>query len=448
MRFFIFVVLISIPVLSVSQQIPSTTQAAAAIPEAATGFGGISNGMVDDVTHQADRVLFDEVESIEEGLGPLYNAQSCRECHQNPLSGGGSQVTELRVGHLAPDGSFESPSIAIGDGTTIIANRSLVNDRAICPNKSFPDGDIQERVPDSETIRTTRLSLSLLGDGYVEAVADQTFINLSHQQCANTRAGICGQVVMVPIIENPGTSGVGRFGWKDQHASLRSFSADAYLNEMGITSQLIPDEVTTVCNTVISPNNQPELAGEHGAGMDDVDHFTRYIRATAAPARDRLRAATSAAIRGSTLFDQIGCSTCHVRTLVTAPAGTVINGGTFTVPPALANRQFHPFSDFLLHDVGTGDGFVVLTDEHFGGRVKKKFGASLPRKFPTSTANKIRTAPLWGLRLRPRLMHDGASYTYSDAILRHNGEANAVAKAYFKLSVDDRAAMVEFLKSL
>jgi CxxC motif-containing protein (DUF1111 family) len=349
---------------------------------------------------------------------------------------------------LAPDGSFESPSIAIGDGTTIITNRSLVNDRAICPSKSFPDGDIQERVPESETIRTTRLSLSLLGDGYVEAVPDQTFINLSRQQCANTKAGICGQVIMVPIIENPGTSGVGRFGWKDQHASLRSFSADAYLNEMGITSQLIPDEVTTVCNTVISPNNQPELLGERGFGLDDVDHFTRYIRATAAPARDRLRAATSAAIRGSTLFDQIGCATCHVRTLVTAPAGTAINGGTFTVPPALANKQFHPFSDFLLHDVGTGDGFVVLTDEHFGSRVKKKFGASLPRKFSSSTANKIRTAPLWGVRLRPRLMHDGASYTFSDAILRHNGEANAVARSYFKLSVDDRAALIEFLKSL
>src|SRR5438477_10506230 len=135
-------------------------------PPAPTGFDNASNGLTDDATHQVDQGQFDEFEEISDGLGPLYNAQSCRECHQNPLSGGGSQVTELRAGHLAPDGTFESPSIPLGDGVTVITNRTLVNDRAICPNKSFPDAEIQERVPETETIRTTRLSLSLLGDGY------------------------------------------------------------------------------------------------------------------------------------------------------------------------------------------------------------------------------------------------------------------------------------------
>jgi len=103
----------------------------------------------------------------------------------------------------------------------------LVNDRAICPNGAFPTTEIQERVPESENVRTTRLSVSLLGDGFVEAVADQTFIELARKQCKKTHHKICGQVMFVPIIESPGQTGVGRFGWKDQQASLLSFSGDA-----------------------------------------------------------------------------------------------------------------------------------------------------------------------------------------------------------------------------
>src|SRR5213592_3160569 len=144
--------------------------------EAPTGFDDKSNGLVDDATHQADQVKFDEVEGVAEGLGPLYNAQSCRECHQSPTSGGASQVTELRVGHLGPDGRFRDADIPIARGNVDISGRTLVNDRAICPNAAFPDSEIQERVPDTETIRTTRASLSQLGDGLVEAVADETLI--------------------------------------------------------------------------------------------------------------------------------------------------------------------------------------------------------------------------------------------------------------------------------
>lgn len=103
-----------------------------------------------------------------------------------------------------------------------------MNDRAICPNAAFPDTEIQERVPDTETIRTFRLSLNLLGDGFVEALADQTLIDLAEHQCKFTQRKICGQILKVPIVEAPGQMGVGRFGWKDQHASLLSFAGDAY----------------------------------------------------------------------------------------------------------------------------------------------------------------------------------------------------------------------------
>ena len=222
---------------------------ASELPDAPTGFDNKTNGMVDDATHQADQTTFEEVEQLSDGLGPLYNAQSCRECHQNPVSGAASQVTELRVGHQGPDGRFRNPDIPIAHGAEVISGRSLVNDRAICPNGAFPNKEIQERVPETETIRTLRISLNLLGDGFVEAVADQTLVELSKQQCKSSHGKICGQVLYVPIVEAPGQMGVGRFGWKDQHASLLSFSGDAYLNEMGITNRLQPTEVTNLCNT-------------------------------------------------------------------------------------------------------------------------------------------------------------------------------------------------------
>jgi len=95
---------------------------------------------VDDVTHQADQVKFDEVEGLADGLGPLYNAQSCRECHQNPTSGGPSQVTELRVGHLGPDKRFRNPEIPIGHGTETITGRSLVM-MSVTQRKRWPKSE-------------------------------------------------------------------------------------------------------------------------------------------------------------------------------------------------------------------------------------------------------------------------------------------------------------------
>jgi len=233
---------------------------------APTGFDDASNGLVSDSTHAADREAFDEVETVEDGLGPLYNGQSCRECHQNPTSGGASQITELRVGHRGSDGSFRNPEIPIGRGTEIITGRSLVNDRAICPSGAAPDSEIQERVPERENVRTTRISLNLLGDGFVEALSDSALEALARRQSQESHGRIHGQALIVPIVEAPGHTGVGRFGWKDQHASLLSFSGDAYLNEMGITSRLFPDEVTKICNDAPEPNNRPG-----SDGLEDVD---------------------------------------------------------------------------------------------------------------------------------------------------------------------------------
>lgn len=416
---------------------------AATLPEAPTGFDNKTNGLVDDATHSADQAKFDDIEQVPDGLGPLYNAQSCRECHQNPTSGGPSQITELRVGHSGPHGRFENPEIPIAHGTEIIKGRSLVNDRAICPNAAFPVTEIQQRVPDSEQIRTFRVSLNLLGDGFVEAVPDQTFVDLAKEQCNKSHHKICGQALYVPIIEAPGQTAVGRFGWKDQQASLLSFAADAYLNEMGVTSRLQPDEVTNLCNTVAEPNDHPG-----SDGLSDIDHFARFIRASKAPARDTSLAATPVAKQGRELFTKVGCDQCHVETLTTAAAGTPLDGGTLTLSAAMADKQFHPYGDFLLHDVGTGDGIVQSMTEHYGKKMYSITWKNLSLSAFESTANKIRTAPLWGVRLHSRLMHDGASVTLLDAILRHKGEAQQVTEKFEKLKPRDKEALLEFLRSL
>ena len=419
------------------------TLAGAPSSPAPTGFDNLSNGLVDQATHQADQAKFDEVEGISDGLGPLYNAQSCRECHQNPTSGGNSQVTELRVGHEGPDHRFQNANIPIADGTVTISGRTLVNDRAICPNAAYPTTEIQERATDTENIRTTRLALSVLGDGFVEAVADQTLVELAQKQCQASHHKICGQVIYVPVLEAPGQTGVGRFGWKDQHASLLSFSGDAYLNEMGITTRLFPNEVTTLCNTATEPNDKPD-----SDGLDDLDRFARFIRATKAPARDAQLEATPEARRGLQLFTKIGCATCHVVSLTTAPAGSKVDGGAFTVPESLGDKTFYPYSDFLLHNVGTGDGIVVPMQEHYGPKMYQTKWKKFSVEEYHSARFKIRTAPLWGVRLRSRLMHDGEALTLRDSILRHAGEATEVTRRFGKLKPKDQEALLQFLRSL
>jgi CxxC motif-containing protein (DUF1111 family) len=426
--------------------------------EALAGFDGKTNGFIDQATFDEDRVVFEDVETVSDGLGPLYNAQSCRECHQNPVTGGISQVSELRAGSRDASGRFHDARVPIARGTVYIEGRTLINERAICPSAAFPNDEIQERVPDDANITTFRMSLNVLGDGLVEAMSDESLRALAARQCRDTNGRICGLAVVVPILEAPNVNGVGRFGWKAQQASLLSFSADAYLNEMGITNRLLREEVTTICDTVADPEDRPasEAIGQRvqrraRAGVTparaapdfaDIDRFARFVRATKAPPRDNILANTDAARKGSGLFDSIGCATCHVRNMVTAPAGTVLNGGTYTVPPALGNRLFHPFSDFLMHDIDSGDGIEIAVIEHHGRR-----NAQMQQQM-SPTANRIRTPPLWGLRTHSRLTHDGGSLTLRDAIERHGGEAKDARQRFSMLSDGDKEALYAFLRSL
>jgi len=415
--------LIAVPITAVLGFVVAAQQSA---QEAPAGFNtpsfnsaqSINNGLEEPAgdTFANDQNVYEENETVAGGLGPVYNATSCVTCHQNPNSGAASQITELRVGHNDANGNFVNPTIVINDGQNTITGRSIVDDRAIGPQA-------QEHIPATENIRTLRAALNTLGDGFVEAIDDNTLIAIADGQPELSHGRVHGEVVQAPIFEAPGQTRVGRFGWKDQHSSLLSFIADAYLNEMGITNRLRPTEVTQVLNTTKGINDQPD-----SLGLADIDHFALFIRGTMVPPRDVTLAATPAAINGHQLFRQLGCSTCHVETIVTAPVGTVIDGGMFTVPSALGNKIIHPFGDYLLHDIGTGDGIVQVG--------------------PQDTANKLRTAPLWGLRDKARFMHDLKSLSLEDAIKRHDGEAREASDRFRDLRPEDKAQLITFLNSL
>jgi CxxC motif-containing protein (DUF1111 family) len=398
-----------------------------AATEAPAGFNtpsfspsqSVSNGISEPTgdTFALDQQQFEQNQAIKDGLGPVYNGTACVTCHQNPNTGGSSQITELRVGHNDPNGNFVNPTITINDGQNTITGRSIVDDRSICPQA-------QEHIPAAENIRALRAVLNTLGDGFVEAIDDNTLIAIANRQRELSDGKIHGEAIEVPLFEASGQTRVGRFGWKDQHGSLLSFSADAYVNEMGITNRLRPKDATSVCKTTTDPEDQPD-----NLGLAAIDHFAQFVRGTTAPPRDTALSSTAAAVEGERIFHEIGCATCHVESIVTAPPGTAINGGTFIVPEALGNKMIHPFGDFLLHDIGTGDGIVQT--------------AGLQ-----DTANKLRTSPLWGLRTRTRFMHDLKSLSIESAIARHHGEADEASERFKFLSPQSQQALRTFLNSL
>ena len=176
--------------------------------------------------------------------------------------------------------------------------------------------------------------------------------------------------------------------------------------------------------------------------------WVNFVKNRSAPARDSKLANTEQSSKGSKLFDKIGCAECHVRTLTTAPAGTKINGGTYTIPDALGGKTFYPYSDFLLHNIGTGDGMVVPMVEHYGRKMYQITWKNFSGQSFHNAQNKLRTAPLWGIRFRNRLLHDGESTTLRDAILRHREEAHESAHRFERMSAADQQAILEFLSSL
>lgn len=369
-------------------------------------------------TFEDNLFIFSERETIEDGLGPTYNDTGCVECHQSVDVGAFGQQMEFRAGRVVNGAFVDNPG------------GQLIHARAT-------DSDIVEHISTDNNVRTFRIVISTLGDGFVECIANASLQNNVNAQPLAQR----GTLTEVPVTEANNALRIGRFGWKAQHASLVSFSGDAYLNEMGITnpfdgfggrSSSAPDAGTheNPCSTAegvknctgppFDPVPDPEDDGL------DVLAFADFMAATRAPGRQNPLPA--AAVRGDPLFNQLGCAVCHTRNFTTAAAGTSINGGAFRVPTALGNKIIHPFSDFALHNIGTGDGIVQN-----GGQ---------------SSANQIRTAALWGIRARNRLMHDGLTVTVFEAIQRHAGQATAARNNFNALSAASRSDVIAFVLSL
>jgi CxxC motif-containing protein (DUF1111 family) len=467
-------------------------EAAAKPEEAPTGFDNKTNGLEDQHAFDKDRAKFEEVEQIKDGLGPVYNAPSCVSCHQNPVTGSSSQTAEIRSGHHEPDPKAPGRVRFVPS-----PGGSLIHQRAIDPA-------VQDHVLPEEVVRTLRMSTNILGDGFVEVIPDQAILDVQKSQ---ERFGLRGFAVVVKAVVERKKGGdgkaeftfaerIGRFGWKCQEASLLNFSAGAYLNEIGITSPLQPEENlsngrdVSRFDTVADPEDKevdekdPNKT-EHPFGVD-VEAFARFMRSTKAPPRDPGRLSDLDVAAGERLFrdnETLGCAVCHHPDYTTPPAGEpiVILGTTKrgsdmpAVPKGLGNRVIHPYSDFLLHNIGTGDGIAQTQHAQFPPRGaqnvdripaedKARPGLLRPRTVRESrsrqaieeedtnleqrTANMIRTAPLWGLRVRPQLMHDGLSLTVLDAIRRHKGQAAAVTLKFEALSAKQKRQLLAFLNSL
>ena len=343
---------------------------------------------------------FEAVEAIDEGLGPVFNEASCATCHNSPV-GGTTGRKETRFGRIT-NGGFD-PMTDVGG--------SLIQDHGIgvvtTAAGSFTfTGEV---VPTGATVTSQRITTPLFGLGLVDAVPDEELVQLARLEAATSPA-TAGTPSMTTEIRT-GLTRVGRFGWKAQVPTLHQFSGDAYLNEMGITNPEFPNENCPQGDcAALAFNPFPDL-NDDGTG---VTQFTDFMTLLAPPPRGSLSVQV---LVGSGIFATIGCANCHTPALVTG-----------TSPVAALSRQvFQPFSDFLLHDMGSlGDGIVQ--------------GAA--------NGNQMRTAPLWGVRSRSLLLHDGRATSLEAAILAHDGQGQRARDRFLRLSGGERYALLQFLRSL
>jgi CxxC motif-containing protein (DUF1111 family) len=381
-RFFVAVLALIVPTLFVIAQ------------DDAPGLGGPLPGLSAEARRlfELGREDFLEVEEVEDGLGPAFNGTSCAVCHNLPAIGGFGNVSELRAAWVAP-----RPATAL------------------IHLFSIPEHECQPHVPVNATEVARRIPIPLFGAGLVEAIPDAILLALEDPADRN-RDGISGRAA---IVSDPasGQRRIGRFGWKAQQASLLAFSGDAYRNEMGITNDLFRDEEASGFNAqqlaACDKAPDPEDVRDPATGLRGIDNFTNYMRFLAPPSRGEL---TPEARAGAGQFVEIGCARCHVPALQTGPNSN----------PALDRKVVVAFSDFLLHNIGTGDGIAQ--------------GAA--------SANEMRTPALWGLRFRRPLLHDGRAANLSDAILQHRGEADGVRGRYLRSTPGEQAALRAFLMTL
>ena len=343
------------------------------------------------------REEFEDAETVATGLGPIFNNVSCVACHSAPVTGGGSAIVVTRFGRTV-NGVFHPLRDKGG---------SLLQQFAIDPA-------VREVVPPEANTIAHRRTTPLFGLGLIEAIPDDT---IRQHARIHQPDGITGCVAEVKDITT-GRRRIGRFGWKAQHATLLAFSADAYLNEMGITSRFFPHENApngkAALLALFGPPQGPEDEVDPATGRSDIDALADFMRVLAPPPRLPL---TASARAGEALFTQTGCAHCHTPVMYTGASPI----------RALHRQPVALYSDLLLHDMRTlGDGIAQ--------------GAAGPHE--------MRTPPLWGVRASAPYLHDGRAATLHDAIAAHRGEARIVRDRYLRLSPTQRRQLLDFLHCL
>ena len=359
---------------------------------------GISG--IDQVAFNNGFNQFLEKEGKAKGLGPVFNGESCAQCHmQGAIGGAGNDLQLTRVTRIGGirNGKY---SDLVELGGPVLQARSLKEF-----DSSYPIPG--EMVPPGTQFVSHRITTPLFGAGLIEAIPDATIVARTHLKLPDGVAGIAN------VELNPETHNleVSRFGWKAQHSSLSVFAGDAYLNEMGVTTALFPNEnlpqglpIATGLDVVADPEND-----------DDTEKFAAFMRNLAPPTRATLSAKGK---MGEVLFSQIGCANCHVPAMNTGPNANL----------AFANKMVACYSDLLVHHMGS-----QLADGIIQGK---------------ATGDMFRTAPLWGLSKRILFMHDGRATTFDGAILAHGGEAEKAKQRFISLQSGNRDALIEFLSSL
>lgn len=344
--------------------------------------------------------------TVAEGLGPIFNNISCEGCH--PGDGRGTPET----------GFFRFSR----DGDLLIDHGGPQHqDRVIAGSRLIP-----ETVPE-DADRSFRIPPPVFGGGLIEAIAEETILALADPDDADGD-GISGRpnwvnaAPWVPDSHVGGGGGVqlGRFSRKAQVSSLLQQIAEAYNQDMGITSDFLPEEnFNSQRSTTVGVG---DVAADPEISAATVLQTTMYVRLLAPPTPGRR---TDAVERGDALFTSIGCASCHVPALQTG----------IHEMPQLSNQTALLYSDLLLHDMG-----AELADNRPDG---------------DASGTEWRTAPLWGTRLvseflggREFYLHDGRATSLHQATLAHGGEAQASRDAYSGLDANAQDDLGAFLRSL
>ena len=352
---------------------------------------------------EAGGVAFDKVLTDAEGLGPIMNDVGCGACHSQPVRGGFSTRKVTRFGKAASGGTPFDPLTNLGG--------SLLQEQVI-------QLGCEETIPPEADVIAERLTPGLFGIGLIEAIADGDIVANE----ANQPPGFAGFVRWVTPIEGGGQR-PGRFGWKGGVATVHSFSVDASLNEMGLTTTLLPVEnapngdqvLLAQCDAVADPEDVPDAMG-----FTLADRFTDFQRFLGAPPQT-----PRSGMSGADVFEATGCAVCHRSTPYVTAA----------VPEAaLSGVVIQPYSDFLLHDMGD------LGDDIVDG---------------VATEDVMMTRPLWGLHSRITFLHDGRATggTFADniraTIQEHDGEG-AASRDHFlnNLTIAEQDQLIAFIGSL